>query len=107
MKPIRQLLIDMPVRWSSTYFMTSRTESMSGVSELLSCRCVSTEHKQIINTFVYEIGRDEKDLAKREKIDNLRLDDEEWDELKLFNDLLAVSPAPFLPVLLLLSVLGV
>jgi len=73
MKPIRQLLIDMPVRWSSTYIMTSRTESM----------------RSIINTFVYEVGRDEKDLGKREKIDNLRLNDREWDELKLFNDLLA------------------
>jgi hypothetical protein len=57
----------------------------------------ATEHKQIINTFVYEIGRDEKDLGKREKIDNLRLDDEEWDELKLFNDLLAVSLTLFSP----------
>ncbi|KAN0105734.1 hypothetical protein V8E52_010746 [Russula decolorans] len=73
MKPICQLLINMPVRWSSTYIMTSQTESMGG----------------IINTFVYEIGRDEKDLGKREKIDNLRLDAAEWDELKLFNDLLA------------------
>jgi hypothetical protein len=59
--------------------------------------CVSAEHKQIINTFVYEIGRDEKDLGKREKIDSLRLDAGEWDELKLFNDLLAVSPSLFLP----------
>jgi hypothetical protein len=37
MKPIRQLLIDMPVHWSSTYIMTSRIESMGGVSKLLSC----------------------------------------------------------------------
>lgn len=56
---------------------------------------ISTERKQIINTFVYEIGRDEKDLAKREKIDNLRLNKGEWDELKLFNNLLAVSPTQF------------
>jgi hypothetical protein len=59
--------------------------------------CVSTERKQIINTFVYEIGRDEKDLGKHEKIDNLQLDAAEWDELKLFNDLLAVSSTSFLP----------
>ena len=56
---------------------------------------VSTKHKQIINTFVYEIGRDEKDLEKREKIDNLRLDAKEWKTLKLFNDLLAVRPTLF------------
>jgi hypothetical protein len=29
--------------------------------------------------------------VKREKIDNLRLAMPEWEELKLFNDLLAVS----------------
>jgi len=58
--------------------------------------CVSTEYKQIINTFVYEIGRDEKDLGKHEKINNLWLDAREWNELKLFNDLLAVSPSLFL-----------
>lgn len=32
---IRQLLVDMPVRWSSTYVMTSRAESMSDVSKPL------------------------------------------------------------------------
>jgi hypothetical protein len=59
--------------------------------------CVSAEHKQIINTSVYEIRQDEKDLGKCEKIDSLWLDAGEWDELKLFNDLLAVSPSLFLP----------
>ena len=68
--------------------------------------CILTERKQIINTFVYEIGRDEKDLGKREKIDNLQLDAAEWDELKLFNDLLAVSSILTM-LLLLLSVQGV
>jgi hypothetical protein len=68
--------------------------------------CILVERKQIINTFVYEIGRDEKDLGKREKIDNLQLDAAEWDELKLFNDLLAVSSILTM-LLLLLSVQGV
>jgi hypothetical protein len=68
--------------------------------------CILVERKQIINTFVYEIGRDEKDLGKREKIDNLWLDAAEWDELKLFNDLLAVSSILTM-LLLLLSVQGV
>ena len=31
MKPVRQLLIDMPVHWSSTYVITSCVESMSEV----------------------------------------------------------------------------
>jgi hypothetical protein len=68
--------------------------------------CILVERKQIINTFVYEIGRDEKDLGKREKIDNLQLDAAEWDELKLFNDLFAVSSILTM-LLLLLSVQGV
>jgi hypothetical protein len=45
---------------------------------------------QFVDTFVYEIGREEKDLAKRQKIDDLRLSDHEWEQIGLFNDLLAV-----------------
>lgn len=41
--------------------------------------------------FVYEIGREEKDLSKRKKIDDLLLSDAEWERIGLFNDLLAVS----------------
>ena len=48
--------------------------------------------KKIIDVFVYEMGREEKDLAKRQKIDNLALDPGEWEDIKLFNDLLAVRP---------------
>ena len=43
-----------------------------------------------MDTFVYEIGREEKDLAKRQKIDDLRLSGREWERVRLFNDLLAV-----------------
>lgn len=43
-----------------------------------------------MNTFVYEIGRVETDLKKREAIDNLRLNDEEWGEIKTFVSLLEV-----------------
>jgi hypothetical protein len=43
-----------------------------------------------VDTFVYEIGREEKDLAKRQKIDDLRLSDHEWEQIGLFNNLLAV-----------------
>ena len=40
---------------------------------------------------MYEIGREEKDLSKRKKIDDLLLSDAEWECIGLFNDLLAVS----------------
>jgi len=36
------------------------------------------------------MGKEEKDLAKRQKIDSLQLSNEEWEHLGLFNDLLAV-----------------
>jgi len=70
--PPKQLLIDMPVCWSSTYMMLDRAE----------------KHKQLVDIFVYEIGRDEKDLVKRAKLDNLKLTEEEWGRAKLFLDLL-------------------
>lgn len=46
--------------------------------------------QKIVDVFVYEIGHDEKDLVKRQKIDNLVLDCAEWEDIKLFNNLLAV-----------------
>lgn len=44
-----------------------------------------------MNTFVYEIGCEEKDLDKREKIDALKMTPPEWTRVKQFLDLLAVS----------------
>jgi hypothetical protein len=41
--------------------------------------------------FVYEIGREERDLGKQQKIDQLQLSNNEWGHITLFNDLLAVS----------------
>ncbi|PSR75311.1 hypothetical protein PHLCEN_2v9174 [Hermanssonia centrifuga] len=67
-----QLLLDMPVRWSSTYVMLDRAESK----------------KEFVDIFVYEIGLQEKSVNKRAKIDNLRPTEAEWDRIKLFIDLL-------------------
>ncbi|OBZ65234.1 putative AC transposase [Grifola frondosa] len=71
-KKVTQLLIDMRVRWSSTYLMLHRAES----------------NKEHVDTFVYEIGREEKDLTKCRKIDDLKLSMQEWVQVKLFLDLL-------------------
>jgi hypothetical protein len=46
---------------------------------------------QIVNEFVYELGREETDLRARSKIDSLRLSDDEWTEVELFIDLLKVE----------------
>jgi len=45
---------------------------------------------KIVDVFVYEIGQDERDHTKHQKIDNLALSPVEWDKVKLFNDLLAI-----------------
>lgn len=45
---------------------------------------------KIVDVFVYEIGQEEKDLLKHEKIDDLTLKPVEWAQVKLFNNLLAI-----------------
>jgi len=45
---------------------------------------------KIVDIFVYEIGQDERDCTKHQKIDDLALSPVEWEQVKLFNDLLGV-----------------
>ncbi|KAG2741726.1 hypothetical protein P692DRAFT_20750099 [Suillus brevipes Sb2] len=52
-----QLLLDMKVRWLSTYVMVNHAES----------------NKEHVNVFVYEMGLQERDLTKQAKIDFLTL----------------------------------
>ncbi|KAG2746659.1 hypothetical protein P692DRAFT_20738522, partial [Suillus brevipes Sb2] len=68
-----QLLLDMPICWSSTYVMLDRAE----------------KKKQFVDTFIYELGKKEMNLTKRAKIDALKLESDEWDRVKLFVNLLA------------------
>ena len=44
-----------------------------------------------MNIFVYELGLQADTMAKRQKIDDLKLTEEEWKRVKLFSSLLAVS----------------
>lgn len=44
-----------------------------------------------MSDFVYDLGLKEDNLEKRRKIDALRLNEEEWDRVGLFCDLLGVS----------------
>ncbi|KIK92652.1 hypothetical protein PAXRUDRAFT_792053 [Paxillus rubicundulus Ve08.2h10] len=57
-----QLLLDMPICWSSTYF---------------------------VDIFVYELGLQADMMAKQKKIDELMLTGEEWKRVQLFASLLA------------------
>jgi hypothetical protein len=62
----------MVVRWSSTYLMLHRAE----------------QNRQYVDTFVYELGREERSIEKRKKIDALCLSEEEWDRVRILLDIL-------------------
>ncbi|KAN0118456.1 hypothetical protein V8E52_005186 [Russula decolorans] len=72
LKPL-QLILDVKVHWSSTYLMLDRAE----------------RKKECVNDFINELYWDEKDQAKRYKICNLKLTDDEWARVSAFLGLLS------------------
>lgn len=90
-----QLLLDMKVRWSSTHVMLKRILSRRSVSTTF--QIVSNDNLinslQCVDTFVYEMGciAGRESIEKRRKIDSLRLAAGEWERVKTFEKLLAVS----------------
>jgi len=70
--PPLQLLLDMKVRWSSTFVMLTRAES----------------RRRAIDEFLLELRLKETNLDKRRKITDLSLDDEEWTRVRLFCNVL-------------------
>jgi hypothetical protein len=85
-----QLVLDMKVRWSSTYLMLDRAERNRVVSTqdhlLRWYLCFS----QLVDTFVDELRWEESDGVKREKIRELKLNKEEWEQVDAFLSLLTV-----------------
>ncbi|KIL57452.1 hypothetical protein M378DRAFT_58137, partial [Amanita muscaria Koide BX008] len=75
-----QLLLDMKVRWSSTYVMLNRSETQ----------------KKFVNEFVYELGLRADSIDTRKKIDALALTEAEWGCVKTFCSLLPVSTYHYL-----------
>ncbi|KJA18309.1 hypothetical protein HYPSUDRAFT_69968 [Hypholoma sublateritium FD-334 SS-4] len=74
-KALLQLLIDMKVRWSSTYIMLCRAES----------------RMESVNRFVSDMSKKEKNLDKKKKIDAMELSEEEWTRVGLFCNLLGYA----------------
>ncbi|KAL1939214.1 hypothetical protein VTO73DRAFT_10255 [Trametes versicolor] len=72
-KTPHQLLLDSPTRWSSTYVMLDRAERLH-------------EH---VDQFVYEIGSQERDRERRQKLLDLQLSADEWARVKTALSLLA------------------
>ena len=58
---------------------------------------------QYIDTFIYELGLRESNLTKRARIDQLKLNSDEWARVKLFTSLLAVCYWLFVSRLWLLT----
>ncbi|KAJ7156688.1 hypothetical protein C8R46DRAFT_1294370 [Mycena filopes] len=66
------MILDMKVRWSSTYSMLDRGYQL----------------KEFVDTFIFEIARDEKDREKREKLTALQLTEAKWSRIDLFLNVL-------------------
>ncbi|KAG6838738.1 hypothetical protein C0991_009086, partial [Blastosporella zonata] len=58
-----QLLLDIKVRWGSTYVMLNQAKHL----------------RQHVDTFLHELRRKELNRDKRAKLDALKLTDKEWD----------------------------
>ena len=50
---------------------------------------------------MYELGLQADSIAKRKKIDDLKLSEEEWERIKLFTSLLTVSLLCFIVLILM------
>ena len=57
-----QLLLNMPIHWSSTYLMLERADHL----------------KDDVDSFIHEIAAAERDRERRQKPMNLQLTDDEW-----------------------------
>jgi hypothetical protein len=87
-----QLLLDMKVRWSSTYLMLDRAERNKAVSTYSMNFSTISIHffVQSVDIFVDELCWEETDLSKHDKIRALKLDNDEWQRVNMFLGLLSV-----------------
>ncbi|KAJ7028990.1 hypothetical protein C8F04DRAFT_47655 [Mycena alexandri] len=70
----KQMVLDMKVRWSSTYHMLHRGWDL----------------RRDVDTFVFEMAQEETG-DKRDKLEGLRLKHDEWNRVDLFLNLLACA----------------
>jgi hypothetical protein len=84
-----QLILDMKVRWSSTYLMLDRAERKKDVRSKYSVMTI-IYFSQCVDVFIDELRWEEQDSAKRDKIRELKLTSEEWARVNTFLGLLSV-----------------
>jgi hypothetical protein len=88
---VLQLILDMKVRWSSTYLMLDRAERKKQVHHNSKAKIVIYHlFSQSVDAFVDELRWEEQDSSKRDKIRELKLTTEEWARVNIFLDLLSV-----------------
>jgi hypothetical protein len=85
-----QLILDMKVRWSSTYLMLDHAERKRDVRTVFRTKHCAYCCLQCVNTFVDELRWEEQDSSKRDKIHELKLTSEEWGCVNTFLSLLSV-----------------
>lgn len=85
------LILDMKVRWSSTFAMLQRAYDLREVWFLNSCLyvCLLTI-PQFINDFVYKISQEEPTAEKQRELLELRVSEDEWNRVKEFLNVLKV-----------------
>jgi hypothetical protein len=105
-KPV-QLIIDMKVRWSSTYLMLHRAEANKMVSTVTSpSLSFILILLQFVDTFIDELRWEETEPAKCDKIRELKLNNEEWKNVDMFVGLLAVCISHTLVIQIYESILS-
>ena len=90
-KQPKQLLLDMKVRWGSTYVMLTRAESLRKVCIYFPSLSLYLPSGQDIDQFVFELSMKEGNAEKRRKLGDLTLSADEWGRVSTICDLLDVS----------------
>jgi hypothetical protein len=94
-----QLILDMKVRWSSTYLMLDHAERNKEVHHnglIITSSGTHHDNLQHINNFIDKLCWEETDSAKRAKLRELKLSCEEWEQVNVFLGLLSVSLISFI-----------
>ena len=87
-----QLILDMKVRWLSTYLMLDQAKQKKEVHNkfIMSDQSSLFFFLQCVDAFVDELRWEEQDSTKRDKIRELKLTSEKWTWVNTFLDLLTV-----------------
>ena len=94
------LLIDMKVRWSSTYAMLKRAYLLKDVRRYFTgVFIILANMDKFLGKFIYDVAAEEPDLDKRANLKLLKLSPEEWKRVQIFIKLLEVRTCLLLPLL--------